>query len=337
MGVTQAGRQSWLFEPRPGLIGMAAVAGKSEAGGPLASGYDKVYEDFRIGQKSFEKAEQQMLQDACTLALQNAELTAADIDLFLAGDLLNQITVSNFTARNLGIPHLGLFAACSTSTQGLALAGLLVASGAARRVLAASGSHTCTAERQFRYPNEYGCQKPPHTTSTVMAAGAGVVAAEPAPIQLVAATVGRVVDKNITDPFNMGAAMAAAAADTILAHLHDTGRSPQEYDFIITGDLGQVGREIAWEVLQQQGFVYDKTRFVDCGCLIYGGDKRFFSGGSGCGCAASSFYGYFCRRLREGKIRRILLAATGALLSPTSQQQKESIPGISHAVTVERV
>ncbi len=334
MSIRQQGRRTWIFDEPPGIVGTAAVGGPREGRGPLAADFDQVLPDLRAGAASFEQAEQQMEEMAARLAIAKADLTPEQISLMFAGDLINQLTPSNFTARSLGIPYLGLFSACATAVEGLTLAALAASSGVAEQVLVVSGSHTCTAERQFRYPNEYGCQKPPHSQTTATAAGAAVVAAGSGPVAITAVTVGRVCDEHISDPFAMGAAMAPAFADTVQAHLHERGLKAADYDLIVSGDLGRVGQGIACELLQAAGI--SGGRLEDCGLLLYGDDKQVFAGGSGCGCAAAVGFGHLCRLLREGQLRRILLCATGALLSPLSCQQCESIPAISHAVALER-
>lgn len=336
MQIKQKGRQTWVFEGPLGIIGQAAVAGPHEGQGPLTADFDQVLSDLRQKQDSFEKVEQMMGEQACRIAIAKAGLTPDEIDVFFAGDLINQITPSGFTARSLGIPYFGLFAACSTATEALSLAALSVASGAARRALAMASSHICTAERQFRYPNEYGGQKPPYSQSTATVAGAALLAAEAAPVRVTAVTVGRVRDERISDPFQMGAAMAPAFSDTVQAHFRERGVELDYYDLVLSGDLGRVGQAIARELLQLQGLDLGEQQLADCGLLLYGEDKRVFSGGSGCGCAAAVGFGHIYRRISEGELRRVLLCATGALLSPVANQQKESIPAVCHAVALER-
>ncbi|MCL2817589.1 MAG: stage V sporulation protein AD [Clostridiales bacterium] len=331
----QKGRQTWWFENAPSLICGAAVGAKMESEGPFSASFDYLYPDMRAGSESFEKAEQSMIGKACEIALQKASLQKNEIDVFIAGDLLNQITSSNFTARTLGCAYLGIFGACSTSMEGLALAALLVSGGFSRRVLTATVSHNATAERQFRYPNEYGIQKPPASQFTATAAGAAIVTEGEGPLKLTCATIGKVVDFGVSDPFNMGAAMAPAAVDTIITHLQERGVEPSYYDVIATGDLGRVGQGCAVELFNRAGVPIKSSGFVDCGDLLYGKEQPVFSGGSGCGCMAAMGYGHFLRLMQKGELKRLLLVATGALLSPLTYQQNESIPCVAHAVAIE--
>ncbi len=336
MEIRRAGKQTWLFPEGVGLLATAAVCGPREGEGPLSGDFDHIFPDLRMGQDSFEKAEQYLGETAVRRAISKAALSPDDIDIFFAGDLINQITPAGFTARSLGVPYFGLFAACATIGESLALAALTVASGVACRTAAMASSHTCTAEKQFRYPNEYGSQKPPYSQSTASLAGAAVLAAEPAPVRLTAVTIGRVCDEKITDPFQMGAAMAPAFADTLITHLQETASEPWDYDLILSGDLGRVGQGIAWELLVRRGVNIRRSQLGDCGLLLLGGDDKAFSGCSGCGCAAGVGMGHICRRIREGELKRVLLCPTGALLSPLAVQQKESIPAICHAIVLER-
>ena len=331
----QSGRQTWLFDNPSVLIGAAAVGADMEGKGPLANDFDCLFNDAWGECASFEKAEQKLLETACLKAVEKAGLNKEDIDLMVAGDLLNQITASNFTARSLGSSFLGVYGACSTSAESLAIASLAVSSGFCRIALAGTGSHNCTAEKQFRYPNEYGAQKPPASQHTATAAGAGVIMQGKGGIKITSATIGRVIDYGISDAFNMGAAMAPAAVDTIIAHLKERNITPDYYDVIVTGDLGAVGHACALELLHDAKIPIGTTEFTDCGMMLYDSKQQVFSGGSGAGCSAAGFYGHFYNRLRQGSLKKMLLVATGALLSPLSFQQHESIPGIAHAVSVE--
>ncbi len=338
MSVLRAGRQTWIFDPAPCILGTGAVVGKREGEGPLADDFDVIHKDPYIGQKSFESAEQKLLEEACNLAVRHSGRGRDEIDLHLSGDLMNQITSSSFTARSLGIPYVGLFGACSTSVESLALGALAVAAGAARLALCSTSSHTNAAEKQFRYPNEYGSQKNGTTQITVTGAGAfvlgGAAEAGPGPV-VTSATIGRVVDLNVTDPFNMGAAMAPAACDCLLAHLRERNIRPEHYDLILTGDLGQVGSRLLRELLEAEGVFLAQNLHKDAGKMIFHPEEKNLAGGSGCGCMASTAAGHIWREVARGKLRRVLLIATGALLSPLTTQQKQSIPGIAHAVSWE--
>ena len=330
------GHQSWVFERKPVLLGTAAVVGPFEGQGPLADDFDIIHGDLSVGQQSWEKAERTLLEEAVKLAIENAGLTKDQVQFYVGGDLTNQIISNSFAARSLSIPFLGLFGACSTSMESLALAAQLVDSGAARYVVAGTCSHNATAEKQYRYPTEYGSQKPPTAQFTVTGAGAAVVADKGDGPAVTRATIGRVVDMGIKDPFNLGAAMAPAAVDTIEAHLRDFRIEPGYYDVIATGDLSGVGHPLARDLFRQHGIPIDQTYFTDCGLLIYDFEKQMVqAGASGCGCSAVVTYGHLLKRMRRGEIRRMLIVATGALLSPISYQQGESIPCIAHAVAIE--
>ncbi|GAA5344151.1 stage V sporulation protein AD [Planifilum fimeticola] len=327
--------QTWIFDKQPTITASAAVGGPFEAQGPLSEDFDLLFDDLWLGQDSYEKAEKKLMEQACDLAIQKAGMQKEDIQFYLAGDLLNQIITSSFSARTLSVPYFGLFGACSTSMEGLALASLMVSSGYADRVLTATASHNGAAEKQFRYPTEYGSQKPPTAQWTVTGAGAAVVASVGNGPRVTAATIGRVVDMGISDPFNMGAAMAPAAVDTIAAHFRDLQTSPTEYDLVLTGDLGRVGLPIAAELLSKQGLELPPDRFGDCGLMIYREDQPVQAGASGCASSACVTYGHVLNRMRRGELKKVLIVATGALLSPLSYQQKESIPCIAHAVAIQ--
>ncbi|SET77568.1 stage V sporulation protein AD [Natronincola peptidivorans] len=329
------GHQSWVFESKPVIIASAAVGGPFEGNGALSEDFDILHSDIWLGQDSFEKAERKLLEEACQKAIDKAGMKKEDIQFLLSGDLMNQITPSSFAARTLGMPYLGIFGACSSSMEGLALASLMIDSKFAKNALAAASSHNAAAEKQFRYPTEYGAQKPPTAQWTVTGAGAAVVAEEGDGPKVTRATIGRVVDMGISDPFNMGAAMAPAAVDTIEAHFRDFNIDPSYYDIIATGDLGAVGHRIAGDLLIEHGMKIPKKIFTDCGLLIYTEEQPTLAGASGCACSATVTYGHFMRRMKKGELKKILIVATGALLSPMSYQQKESIPCIAHAVAIE--
>ncbi|MFD0710955.1 stage V sporulation protein AD [Paenibacillus sp. GCM10027626] len=330
------GHQSWIFENRPSIIGAATVVGPFEGQGPLAEDFDIIHGDIYLGQDSWEKAERTLLEEAGKLAIENAELTQEQINFFIGGDLMNQITSTSFAARTLTVPYIGVFGACSTSMESLALAANLVNSRSAKYALSSACSHNATAEKQFRYPTEYGSQKPPTAQYTVTGAGASVVAHKGDGPYITSATIGRIIDMGITDPLNMGAAMAPAAVDTIQAHFRDFHIEPGYYDLIVTGDLSKIGHEIARDLFRKHKVPMQQTEFKDCGMMIYDYDKQLVqAGASGCACSAVVTYGHLLKKLRKKELQRILVVATGALLSPISYQQGESIPCIAHAVSIE--
>ncbi|AGL00888.1 stage V sporulation protein AD [Desulfoscipio gibsoniae] len=330
------GHQTWVFNNRPTIISAATVGGPFEAEGPLANDFDLLHGDLWLGQDSYEKAQKKMLEEACEKAIQKGGLQKQDIQFFLAGDLLNQIISSSFAARTMAMPFLGLYGACSSSMESLALGALIVNSKAGNYVLCGTVSHNGAVEKQFRYPTEYGAQKPPTAQWTATAAGVALLAAEGEGPKVTCATIGRIVDMGISDPYNMGGAMAPAAVDTITAHFRDLRINPREYDIIATGDLGRVGHEIASDLLKKHNIDIPTEIFTDCGLLIYGPNQQseVLAGGSGCGCSAAVTYGHLLNRMKKGELRKILIVATGALLSPLSYQQKESIPCIAHAVSI---
>ncbi|MDQ6418445.1 stage V sporulation protein AD [Paenibacillus sp. LHD-117] len=330
------GHQSWIFENKPVIQASAAVVGPFEGRGPLARDFDIIHGNSMLEEDSWEKAEKVLIEEAAKLAIEKAGLTKEQVQFHIGGDLMNQIISTSFAARSLSIPYLGVFGACSTSMESLALASALVNSGGAKYILAGTCSHNASVEKQFRYPTEYGSQKPPTAQYTVTGAGAAIVAQRGEGPVVASATIGRVIDMGITDPFNMGAAMAPAAVDTIQAHFRDLQIEPGYYDLIVTGDLAKVGYEIACKLFEKHNFPIDQTQYADCGMMIYDYDTQMVqAGASGCGCSAVVTYGHLMRRIREGEIKRLLVVATGALLSPLSFQQGESIPCIAHAVAIE--
>ncbi|WP_010233842.1 stage V sporulation protein AD [Clostridium arbusti] len=329
------GHQTWVFDSKPVILSSAAVGGPFEANGALADDFDILHEDVWLGQESCEKAERKLLEEACETAITKGNMQKEDVQFFISGDLMNQIISSSFTARTLGVPFLGIFGACSSSMEGLALASLLIDSKSAKYVVAGASSHNISIEKQFRYPTEYGAQKPPTSQWTVTGAGACLLAAKGEGPRVTCATIGRVVDMGITDPYNMGSAMAPAAVDTIEAHFRDLNIDPSYYDLIATGDLGKVGHRIASDLLDKHNLKIPENIFTDCGLLIYKKDQPVIAGGSGCGCSATVTYGHLLKRMKNGELKKILIIATGALLSPLSYQQKESIPCIAHAVSIE--
>jgi len=336
----QYGHQSWKFTNKPIISSSAAIVGPFEGKGPLAQDFDTIHGDPWVGQDSWEKAERRMLEEACEKAIEKSGLEKDNVQFYLGGDLMAQIITNNFAARTLGIPFLGIFGACSTSMEGLALASMIVDSGNAHTVMCGTASHNSSAEKQFRYPTEYGGQKPPTAQWTVTGAGAAIVQSESkangkSPLRVTGATIGRVVDMGISDPFNMGGAMAPAAVDTLTAHFRDFDVNFNDYDLVVTGDLGRVGHEICRDLMVKHGFDVPDNVYKDCGIMMYGDNPTVIAGGSGCACSATVTYGHLFNQMRQGKLKKILVAATGALLSPISFQQKESIPCICHAVAIE--
>jgi stage V sporulation protein AD len=330
------GHQSWLFENKPIIRSSATVVGPFEGRGPLAHDFDIIHDDSMLEEASWEKAEKVLIEEAAKLAIENAGLTKEQVQFYIGGDLMNQIISSSFAARTLAIPFLGVFGACSTSMESLALASVIVNGGAAKFVLAGTCSHNASVEKQFRYPTEYGSQKPPTAQFTVTGAGAVIVSQEGEGPMIASATIGRVIDMGIKDPFNMGAAMAPAAVDTMQAHFRDLQIEPGYYDLIVTGDLGKVGYEIACKLFEKHKVPIHQTKYSDCGMMIYDYNTQMVqAGASGCGCSAVVTYGHLLKRMRKGEIKRMLVVATGALLSPISFQQGESIPCIAHAVAIE--
>ncbi|WP_409291843.1 stage V sporulation protein AD [Peribacillus sp. SCS-37] len=334
------GKHTWTFSNHPVILSTGVAGGPFEANGRLAEDFDLLHDDLWMGKESYEQAHQFLLEEAVSKALEKQQLSKEDIQFFLAGDLVNQITPSSFAASANGIPYIGLFGACSTSMEGLAISAFLVNYSGAEYIITGASSHNAAVEKQFRYPTEYGGQKPPTAQWTVTGAGAALIGKnnnEGGQPCITSATIGKVVDMGLSDPFNMGGAMAPAASDTILKHLADLNVGPDHYDLIITGDLGKIGRKTALMLLQKNGVELNPEKFLDCGLLIYKDDQEVFSGASGPGCSASVFYGHILRRMKEGEFKRVLVVATGALLSPLTVQQKQSIPCIAHAVAVEMI
>lgn len=327
----RVGRGCLAFDRPPSLLGRAAVGGKREAQGPLGADFDKTFGDTSLGMDTWEQAEAQLQKEAVALALARAGLGPEDLDLIFAGDLLNQCISSTFGVMGYQVPFLGQYGACSTMAQALLLAALAVESGAARQAAAVTSSHFCSAERQFRLPLEYGGQRSPTAQWTATAAGCAVVGLS-GRVKVRGGLVGKIVDLGVKDPANMGAAMAPAAADSIARYLRDTGTAPGDYDGIFTGDLGAVGTALLYQLLAEEG-VHLQRVHDDCGLLLYDRQRQdVHAGGSGCGCSAAVLCGHLLKRMEQGELGDIIFCATGALMSPTSQQQGQSIPGVCHVV-----
>ncbi|MBE3576665.1 MAG: stage V sporulation protein AD [Limnochordales bacterium] len=348
------GHQTMRFETAPAVVASASVVGLREGQGPLGRYFETILEDERYGERCWEQAESRILKEAVNTALGLAGWKEDELDALISGDLLNQISASNFASRNTQMPFLGIFSACATIAEGLLLAATLLEAGVAARVIAAASSHHEAAERQFRYPNEFGAQRPMTAQWTATAAGAialglpadggggagwGAAAdgstgeAQLLP-RITFATVGKVVEMGQKDPYDMGTAEVPAAWDTLLAHFRETGRDPAYYDLILTGDLARIGSEIFREGMRRRGLDVS-SRHMDCGVLLYRPEQDVHAGGSGAGCAASVLASYILKEMRKGRFRRVLFVGTGSLHNPVSIQQGEPIPTIAHAVAIE--
>lgn len=331
------GKRTIIFENKPRIISYGSVVGKKEHEGPLSNEFDSYTTDSFFGEKSFEKAESKLQKTAVQTALDKAGLTPDDIDNIFAGDLLNQCIGSSFGLRSFGIPFIGLYGACSTMALSAGLAAVFIDSGAAKKTVSVTSSHFCSAERQYRFPLNYGSQRTPTAQWTVTGSGALILGKDGGDIYISSVTFGEIEDLNIKDANNMGAAMAPAAAGTLLNFFKDTETKPDDYDIIFTGDLGYVGTNLLYELLEREG-IDIRCRHSDCGTLIFDRKKQdVHAGGSGCGCSASVLCSYIMHRLEKGDFGNILFMSTGALMSPTSSFQGESIPGIAHLLNIKKV
>ena len=334
--IRRIGQRTLQLENRPFLLAHAAAVGKKEGEGPLGAQFDFVTEDDRMGQKSWELAESELQKTAIETALNKAGLQKGDLDMILAGDLLNQCIGSFLASMQSDVPYLGQYGACSTMAQGLALGACLVEGGAARRLVASASSHFCSAERQYRFPLAYGGQRTPTAQWTATAAGAAVLGGQGSGhIRITHALFGKMVEMGVKDANNMGAAMAPAAYDTLSTLMADLGAQPKDFDCIVTGDLGHVGADILLTLLREDKIDLSPV-YSDCGSLLFGDGQDAHAGGSGCGCSAAVLCGPLLRDMQAGKIRRLVFAGTGAMMSPTSVQQGQPIAGICHAVVIER-
>ena len=333
------GQHTISLPSRPRILSGAAIAGKKEGAGPLHDDFDQIIADDLFGEETWEKAESRFQYTAADLAIRKAGLTHGQIDAALGGDLLDQIMAASLAVRELHTPFIGLYGACSTMAESLCLASMLVDGSYLRHAVCTASSHFCTAERQYRFPLEYGNQRPPTAQWTVTGAGSAVVSSDdkrPAICRSTHVTLGRIVDMAIKDANNMGAAMAPAAADTLHRHLTDTGRTAQDYDLIITGDLGRVGHDLLLTLMQERGTPLDPARYIDCGLEIFSPDQDTHAGGSGCGCSGSVLCGHILPEMERGSLKNVLFVATGALMSATSGKLGESIPSIAHAVALSK-
>ena len=327
------GKQTIKFDNPPTILDCASIVGPKEAQGPLAEYFDQTLEDEFWGEKTWEKAESKIIKETVNTVISKSGVPSDQIDLMIAGDLLNQCISSSFGLREANIPFLGVFGACSTFVESMCIGSICVESFA-KNVLCATSSHFCSAEKQFRFPLELGNQRTPTAQWTVTGSGAAIITQSGMGPYITHITPGKIIDMGIKDANNMGAAMAPAFCETLITHFLDTGRSPNYYDAIISGDLGHVGKEIAIDIAKARGYNI-KPNYNDCGVLIFDKEKQdTHSGGSGCGCCGSVFSGYFFKQLKAKKLKKVLLIATGALMNSTSSQQGESIPGIAHAISI---
>lgn len=334
MAKNKRGRQSFVLPTHPVITGWASVAGKKEGEGPLANTFDVVSQDAYFGQKTWEQGEKKLQQLALDTLATKTGLQKTDFDIVFSGDLLNQCIGSSFSLRNMGIPHLGLYGACSTMAESLLMASMTVDGGYAGRAVAMTSSHFASSERQYRFPLGYGGQRTPTAQWTVTGSGAALVCDHGSGPKIESCTVGTVCDLGIKDANNMGPAMAPAALATIRAHFDDLNVAPEDFDLIVTGDLGQLGKEMLLELARRDGINLG-GKLTDCGTLVFDNTVQdVHSGGSGCGCSAIALCGYLLNKLNTGKLQRILFCGTGALLSPTSTQQGLPIPGVCHAVSI---
>lgn len=334
LACNKKGRQSFLL-PDPVFISCwASITGKKESEGPLRDFFDITYQDSHLGQKSWEQGEKRMQQLALQQLLKKSGKQTPEIDVVCSGDLLNQCIGSSFSLRNTGIPHLGLYGACSTMAESLLIGSLILSGGFADNAVAMTSSHFASSERQYRFPLGYGGTRTPTSQWTVTGAGAALLSHDSGHPFIDCGTIGTVTDLGIKDPSNMGAAMAPAAFETLKAHFRDLNRTPEDYDMIVTGDLGQIGKEMLLTLADKEGFALG-GKLNDCGCMIFDNlSQDVKSGGSGCGCSAITLCGYLLDQLDAGTLHRILFCGTGALLSPLSTQQGLPIPGVCHAVSI---
>lgn len=335
--MSKLGKQSLLFDNGVYLNEVYTTVGPLEREGPLGLFYDKTFEDNYASKKSWEKAEQFFLKTTIDNLIAKSNTDIATIDCIFSGDLINQNVTSNYTMRNYMTPFFGIYGACSTSIEGLLLAGALINGKEINKAITSTSSHNSAAEKQYRYPTEYGGQKPETSTFTVTGAGAAIVSNVKSPIKITGGTIGRVIDAGVSNPNDMGSAMAPAAYETIKQHFIDFNSSPDDYDLIVTGDLSAVGSPILSDLLKQDGYPMEKN-YNDCGLMIYDRDKqKVFSGGSGCACSAVVTYSYIYQMLLKGMYKKVLVVATGALLNPFIVMQNETIPCIAHGVILEKV
>ncbi len=336
MAQKHLGKASIAFSNPPSIIQSASIAGVKEGEGPLAKYYDEILTDDLYDEKTWEKAESKLLKSTLEKLIAKSGVATKDINYVFAGDLLNQCTGSHYALKDSNLPFFGLYGACSTMAESSALASIMIDGGYADYCAAITSSHFCSSEKQYRFPLEYGGQRPPTAQWTVTGSGAILLSSKGNGPYITHITTGKIIDMGINDANNMGAAMAPAAVDTIVTHFQDTKFSPDDYDLIVTGDLASVGSDIACELICASGYDISKI-YKDCGNMVFDTNTQdVHAGGSGCGCSAIVFCGYILDMIRQGKFNRVLFIGTGALMSPLNLLQGENIPGIAHAITVQR-
>ena len=333
MRTKKEGTQTVLFENPPYIASTYAIAGTKEAAGPFGAQFDETVSDDLWGEKSWEKAESKFMQQAILSALKKGNFHPADMDYIFAGDLLNQCASTNYGIRVFSVPFIGLYGACSTMGLSMKMAAMAIDGGFADRCICVTSSHFCSAERQFRFPLAYGGQRPPSAQWTVTGSACAILDKSQGDFKIECATTGKVIDRGITDANNMGAAMAPAAIDSLLAHFADTGRTPDDYDAIFTGDLGKIGKSIVIDQMAENGYDLSKN-YTDCGVLMFRKSQDVHSGASGCACSGLTLCAHILPKLKSGEWKKVLFVPTGALMSPTAVQQGESIPSIAHAISI---
>jgi len=331
----KVGNQTVVFKNPPVVLAGYTVVGPKEGAGPLKDTFDLVLKDTYNGEKSWEKAEMKMLETSMRGAANKVNIPLECIDYSLAGDLLNQLVCSNFASRQIGLPFIGLYGACSTMALSIALGAMLIDGGFATKVLCSASSHHNTAERQYRLPTEQGNQRPLYAQWTVTGAGSLVLSDAGNGPKVTTATIGRIVDFGETDANNMGAAMAPAVADTIINHFNDLNRPSDYYDLVVTGDLGTVGLQLVSDIIRKSNL--NIKNLNDCGVMIYKPEQDTHAGGSGCGCSAVVLGGYILNQMFKGELKRVLLIGSGCLHSPTTALQGETLPSIGHAISLEYI
>ncbi|MEG1582036.1 MAG: stage V sporulation protein AD [Clostridia bacterium] len=333
MGI-KCGKQTYKLSNKPVIIGVASLVGSKEKEGPLGNYFKYSVEDDLMGEDTFEKAERIMMEDVIAQAIVNAKIVEDDLDMIVGGDLLNQLITMNYSARSFDVPFLGVYGACSTMSESLAISSCLIDGGFGKYIACCTGSHFSTAERQFRSPLEFGNQRQTYSQWTVTGMGCSILSDTGYGPRISMITFGKVTDYGIKDIANMGAAMAPAAKNTLLAFFADTNTIPSDYDLILTGDLGKLGSDILKDLMENEGFTLGKN-YDDCGHIIYSSEQKAFQGGSGAGCSACVFNSYIYEKLMNRDFKKIIFLATGALMSTTTNQQGESIPGIAHLLVIE--